>query len=145
MEHEKDRAKENNPIHATKSLTDTSYHLALDRLMEEVREESASIMVATHNKETVRRALGLIKKHGLSLGDRICFGQLLGMGDHLTYPLATAGYNANKVVPYGGMEDLMPFLSRRGNENRGMIENSREERLLYFEELNRRVFSRRVF
>lgn len=141
MEQEREQAKEESPIHATKSLTDTSYHSALDRLMKEVEEETASIMVATHNKETVRKALDLMKKHRLSQDDnRVSFGQLLGMGDHLTYPLATTGHKANKVVPYGCMDDLMPFLSRRGNENRGMMKNSQEERLLYFQELKRRIF-----
>lgn len=100
MEHERVQAKEESPIHPTKLLTDTSYHLALDRLMEEVKEDAASIMVATHNRETVVKALDLIEKHFLSQDDnRITFGQLLGMGDYLTYPLASTGHNANKVVP----------------------------------------------
>lgn len=140
MEHERERAKEDSPIHATKLLTDASYHSALDRLMEEVKKESASIMVATHNRETVGKALDLIKEHELlPADDRVTFGQLLGMGDHLTYPLAGAGHLAHKVVPYGHMDDLMPFLTRRGNENRGMMKNSQEERLLYYQELKRRI------
>lgn len=143
IEHERDRAtKGDSPIYATKSLTDASYHRALDRLLTvEAKTGAASIMVATHNQESVRKALDLIQEHELSPDDGgVCFGQLLGMGDHLTYPLAAAGHIANKVMPYGHMEDLMPFLLRRGHENRGMMKNARVERLLYFRELKRRFF-----
>ncbi len=143
IEQERERAansKESSPIHATKLLTDESYHTVLDRLMSEVKTKAASIMVATHNKETVRKALDLMKEHELPWADgRVSFGQLLGMGDHLTYPLASAGYFASKVVPYGTMDNLMPFLCRRGNENRSMMKNAREERMFYFQELKQRL------
>jgi proline dehydrogenase len=97
-------------------------------------------MVATHNKKSVQRALELIREHQLPPDDgRVCFGQLLGMGDNLTYPLASAGNIVNKVVSYGHVNDLLPFLLRRGHENRGMLENAQVERLLYFQELKRRL------
>ena len=143
MEHERARAKssgETSPIHCNKQDTDDSYHRSLERLMEEVKREAASIMVASHNKETVVKALGLMEKHRLSKDNgSIAFGQLLGMGDYLTYPLASTGHIACKVVPYGDIDDLMPFLSRRANENRGMIKNARDERNLYYKELKRRA------
>ena len=143
MEYERAQAKEQerqSPVHPTKAHTDDSYHAALERLMEEVRTGAANIMVASHNKDTVKRALDLMREHRLSKEDgSVSFGQLLGMGDHLTYPLANTGHIANKVVPYGHMDDLMPFLSRRGNENRGMMRNAQDERTLYFQELKRRI------
>ena len=143
MEHERHRAKsqkENSPLHPTKLHTDESYHSALKRLMPEVSAGHAQVMVASHNKDTVRTALEMIREHRISPSDgSVAFGQLLGMGDHLTYPLASAGYVANKVVPYGPMDDIMPFLSRRGNENRGMMRNARDERVLYWQELKRRT------
>ena len=144
IEHERAHAKNGiNPIHDSKSLTDASYYMALERLLaEEVRTGAASIMVASHNKESVKRALDLIREHTLRPDDgRVCFGQLLGMGDYLTYPLAISGHISNKVVPYGSMDDLMPFLLRRGHENRSMMKNAQEERILYFKELKRRIFS----
>lgn len=144
IKHERYRAtKEDSPIYATKSLVDANYHTVLDRLLTvEVKTGAASIMVATHNQESTRKALNLIQKHELSPdAGGVCFGQLLGMGDYLTYPLATAGYIANKVVPYGRMDDLMPFLLRRGHENRGMMKNAKVERLLYFQELKRRILT----
>ncbi len=147
MEHERQHAKdlkESSPIHATKPHTDDSYQLSLDHLMEAVRNGDAYIVVASHNKDTVEKAIDLMNKHGISQEDgRVTFGQLLGMGDHLTYPLASAGYIANKVVPYGDVDDIMPFLSRRGNENRGMMKNAQVERSLYLQELKRRILRRK--
>lgn len=130
------------PVHASKALTDESYHCALEHLIKEVQKGAAHIMVASHNKDTVQKALQLMEHYELAPDDgTVAFGQLLGMGDHLTYPLASAGYIASKVVPYGLMDDMMPFLSRRGNENRGMIKNARAERLLYSQEFKRRFFN----
>ena len=36
----------------------------------------------------------------------VAFGQLLGMCDHVTFPLGARGYNALKVVPYGPIRSV---------------------------------------
>jgi len=36
-----------------------------------------------------------------------------GMADHLTYGLADMGYNVNKLVPWGPIRRLFPYLLRR--------------------------------
>ena len=73
-------------------------------------------------------------------GGSVAFGQQLGMGDHLTYPLAQAGYSVNKVLAYGSLDNIIPFLTRRAQENRGFICSAQEERLYYVDELKRRIF-----
>lgn len=46
------------------------------------------IMVASHNEDTVRFAIEKMKEIGVSPEDKvICFGQLLGMCDYITFPL----------------------------------------------------------
>lgn len=46
------------------------------------------IMVASHNEDTVRFAIENMKSIGISPEDKvICFGQLLGMCDYITFPL----------------------------------------------------------
>ena len=47
----------------------------------------------------------------------VYFAQLLGMADNLTYPLAAHGYNAYKMCAYGGIDQCINFLIRRGIEN----------------------------
>lgn len=52
------------------------------------QNDRLGIMVASHNEDTVRYAIQLMKEHGIGPGDKVvCFGQLLGMCDHITFPL----------------------------------------------------------
>ena len=128
------------PIQPSKQATDESYNKALDYLLDQVEKHHVYLVVASHNKNSIQHALMRIKELNLSPSDgSVIFGQQLGMGDHLTYPLAQAGYIVNKVVPYGSLDDLVPFLTRRAQENRGLIRNAQEERFLYIKEIKRRM------
>ncbi len=146
MEQERQHAKfvgKESPIYPTKPATDANYHHCLSHIMKAVGEDKVRILVASHNKETVRHALALMHQYEILPGaDRVAFGQLLGMADHLTLPLAQSGYQACKVVPYGSLDDIVPFLSRRANENRGIMKNAQDERTLYAQEFKRRLFNR---
>lgn len=47
-----------------------------------------AIMVASHNEETVGYTVNKMREYGIHPLDRvICFGQLLGMCDHISLPL----------------------------------------------------------
>ena len=129
------------PIYPSKQATDRSYHSALDYLLSEVQKGHVQVVVATHNRESVQQVAIKMKELNLSPNDgSVTFGQQLGMGDHLTYPLAQAGYIVNKVLAYGSLDNIIPFLTRRAQENRGFIRNAQEERLYYVNEMKRRVF-----
>ena len=65
----------------------------------------------------------------------VSFAQLLGMGDHLTYPLGDRGYQAYKLIPYGPVGEVVPYLLRRAHENSSGMVNAEKERQL----LNREV------
>jgi proline dehydrogenase len=69
----------------------------------------------------------------------VCFGQLLGMADHLTYTLARHGLRAFKYVPYGPVMEVMPYLVRRAKENSNMLGGVGAERKMLWRELKRRA------
>lgn len=51
------------------------------------------LMVASHNQASIGAAVAVMGRLGLAPGDtRMCFGQLLGMSDHLTFTLGRNGY-----------------------------------------------------
>jgi proline dehydrogenase len=51
-------------------------------------------MVATHNRESVEKAVALMESVGTTEG--VHFAQLLGMRDDLTFNLGNSGYKAYK-------------------------------------------------
>ena len=126
----------------TKQATDDNYNSCLSHLLEHVLNLDLSVIVGSHNQDSIQLAINKMNEFKLSKTDgRVAFGQLLGMGDHLTYPLASAGYLVNKVIAYGTLDDVVPFLSRRAQENRSLMANADREREIYKLELKRRFSS----
>lgn len=67
------------------------------------------------------------------------FGQLLGMADHLSFPLGAAGYNAYKICAYGSVNETTAFLLRRALENSDMLGGCARELDLIRAEIWRRT------
>ncbi len=65
---------------------------------------------------------------------------LLGMSDHLSFSLGAAGYQAYKYVPYGKVEEVMPYLIRRAQENADALSGAKKELDLIRSELWRRLW-----
>lgn len=136
MEKERERAAEmgyESPIHDTKEQTDADYDAAIEYCLK--HRDMVSFVAGTHNEKSTQKLVGLMFDWRILPGDpHVHFSQLYGMSDNLTYVLAKNGYNASKYVPYGPIEDTIPYLIRRAQENtavRGQM--SRELELLSIE------------
>ena len=70
--------------------------------------------------------------------NRVWFGQLYGMSDHISYNLASEGYNVAKYLPFGPVKDVMPYLIRRAEENTSVAGQTNRELTLLKEERDRR-------
>ncbi|XP_017048023.1 proline dehydrogenase 1, mitochondrial isoform X2 [Drosophila ficusphila] len=157
MDQERDRAKSlgyPDPVNPTFEATTDMYHRTLSeclrriKLMKDSNEDARKIgiMVASHNEDTVRFAIQQMKEIGISPEDKvICFGQLLGMCDYITFPLGQAGYSAYKYIPYGPVEEVLPYLSRRAQENKGVLKKIQKEKRLLLSEIRRRLMRGQLF
>lgn len=129
MEKERERAKQGNypdPIYPTKQDTDEAFDNAIALALENL--EYLDVFNGTHNEESVRKMISLMKTRQLSNDDeRLWFSQLYGMRDNITFKLASEQYNVAKYVPYGPIKEVMPYLVRRAEENSSMSSQVGEE------------------
>ena len=126
-----------NPIQESKEDTDSDYDHAL-RLCFDNRD-IVSVMAGTHNENSSLLLAQLISEHGEDQADdRFWFAQLYGMSDHISYNLAHAGYNVAKYLPYGPVKEVLPYLSRRAQENSSVKGQSGRELSLISQEIKRR-------
>ncbi|XP_057600596.1 proline dehydrogenase 1, mitochondrial isoform X3 [Hippopotamus amphibius kiboko] len=174
MAQERARALEvgcEDPINPTYEATNAMYHRCLNYILEELKHNAkAAVMVASHNEDTVRFTLCRMEELGLHPADRqVYFGQLLGMCDHISFLLGElglpgagaqgrgrdslpvppragqAGFPAYKYVPYGPVMEVLPYLSRRAQENSAVMEGTQRERQLLWRELKRRLRTGSLF
>jgi proline dehydrogenase len=142
LEKERDRAQEKgyaSPVYANKDTTDKSYNLALELCLENI--DCVSVCAATHNEESSLGLVARMRREGIASNHpHIWFSQLYGMGDTISYNLAKAGYQVCKYLPYGPLEEMLPYLMRRAEENSSITgQMSRELRLLAQEIKRRRI------
>lgn len=58
---------------------------------------STELMVASHNQASIASAVAEMHRLGIRpRGCGVCFGQLLGMSDHLTFTLGRNGYRVRR-------------------------------------------------
>jgi proline dehydrogenase len=141
MEKERDRAQKlgyPSPINDSKSDSDKLYNKGLELACSNIK--NCALVAGTHNEESSFMLTELMQKHKLDKADeRIYFAQLLGMSDHISFNLSSAGYNVAKYVPYGPVREVVPYLIRRAEENTSAAgQTSRELRLIQQETLRRK-------
>lgn len=142
MEKENMRAKEQgyqSPICVSKQATDDNFDSAIAFMMDHL--DTFSIFSGTHNEKSSYKLISILNEKKLAHNDnRIWFGQLFGMSDHISFNLAKHGYNVAKYLPYGPVRDVMPYLIRRAEENTSVAgQTTRELDLLKRERKRRRL------
>jgi proline dehydrogenase len=147
---ERQRAKDMNypsPIHDSIEDTHDNYNevvkIVTNRSSVKEGRSKVNMLVASHNQRSVELAISEMTKAKIHPKEGgVYFGQLLGMSDHLTFTLGKCGYVAYKYVPYGPIHEVIPYLVRRAQENKGIMSGTGPERKMLTQELKRRIFGR---
>ncbi|BAF27158.1 proline dehydrogenase 2, mitochondrial [Oryza sativa Japonica Group] len=128
------------PVHRSIQDTHDCYNGCAAFLLDRVRRGAAAVTLATHNVESGQLAAARALELGIGGGgDRgLQFAQLMGMADGLSLGLRNAGFQVSKYLPYGPVEQIIPYLIRRAEENRGLLSSSSFDRQLLRKELVRR-------
>jgi proline dehydrogenase len=126
-----------NPIQPDKLSSDHDYNEALAFCIHHI--ERISICAGTHNEQSSMLLAQLMASKNIGPNDsRVYFSQLYGMSDHISFNLASAGYNVAKYLPYGPVKSVMPYLFRRAAENTSVKGQSGRELTLITKEVTRR-------
>lgn len=140
MEKERERAREKgyqSPIQENKAATDAAFDQALAISLDNI--DKLVIFCGSHNENSNRYFASSMIEKGLAVNDDRCwFSQLYGMSDNLSFNLAAAGFNVAKYVPYGPVKSVVPYLSRRAEENTSVAGQTSRELNLIKKELKRR-------
>jgi proline dehydrogenase len=140
MEKERLRATEMNyasPIQPDKASTDRDYDEGVKLCLDHIH--NVSLIIATHNEESNLKATRILQEKNLPLDHtHVHFSQLYGMSDHITFNLAKAGCRVSKYLPFGPIEDVVPYLMRRAQENSSVAGQTSRELALIKKELERR-------
>ena len=129
MEKENERAQQMGyptPICASKQETDDNFNAVLRYIFDHL--DDISIFLGTHNEESSLLATKIMGQKSIAPSDnRVWFGQLYGMSDHISFNLAAEGYNVAKYIPFGPVKDVMPYLIRRAEENTSVAGQTNRE------------------
>jgi len=104
-------------------------------------------MVASHNRDSVKLTIKEMDRNGvLPRTGVVTFGQLYGMQDQLSYCLGKNGYAIYKYLPYGHIQEVIPYLLRRAQENSAILGGGAVamERQLMWEEAKDRLWGQQT-
>ena len=140
MEKERKRAGEMNypsPIQPDKEATDRDFNAAVAFCIEHL--DRVALMVASHNEFSNLYAVQLLREKNLPLHHpHVHWSQLYGMSDNITFNLAHAGCSVSKYLPFGPINEVIPYLMRRAQENTSVKGQTGRELGLIKKELERR-------
>jgi proline dehydrogenase len=140
MEKERARALAMNypsPIQDDKNTTDIDFDAAALYCIQ--NKENISLILASHNEQSNLNIVTKMQELGMSNNDnKVHFSQLYGMSDHISFNMALENYNVSKYLPFGPIQDVIPYLLRRAQENSSVNGQTNRELLLIRKELARR-------
>ncbi len=140
LEKENERAAEKGyktPICESKKATDDNFNEIMKYILDNLND--IELFVGTHNEYSTYLAMDMMKQKEISKSDnRVWFGQLFGMSDHISFNIGAIGYNVAKYIPFGPVKDVMPYLIRRAEENTSVAGQTSRELTLLKKEKNRR-------
>jgi proline dehydrogenase len=140
MEKERDRAAAMgypSPIQPDKAAADRDYDTAARFCLE--RLDQLAVFIGTHNERSCLEAARYMVEQGIPAGHgHVYFSQLYGMSDNISFNLADSGFHVVKYLPYGPVEDVLPYLMRRAQENTSVAGQTGRELTLINKELARR-------
>ncbi|MBX2922989.1 MAG: proline dehydrogenase family protein [Chitinophagaceae bacterium] len=142
MEKERTRAagmQYPSPIQPDKAATDRDYDAGVSFCIEHL--DKIATIVASHNEQSNLLATRLLQEKGFPPDHpHIHFSQLYGMSDNITFNLAKAGCSVSKYLPFGPIEDVIPYLMRRAQENSSVAGQTGRELRLIKKEIQRRKY-----
>lgn len=140
MEKERERAAEMNypsPIQPDKESSDRDYNEAVKFCIDHL--DKVAVIVASHNEYSNLYTTQLLDAKGLRHDHpHVHFSQLYGMSDNITFNLAKAGFSVSKYLPFGPIQDVIPYLMRRAQENSSVAGQTGRELALIRKEVERR-------
>lgn len=140
MEKERHLSKKHDypsPICKDKLSTDKNFDSAIEYVFQNLKQ--INLVCASHNEASTLKVMDLMNKNNLKNNDKkVWFGQLYGMSDNITFNLAMKSYNTFKILPFGPVRNLIPYLLRRAEENTSVIGQSGRELSLIKSEIRRR-------
>jgi len=140
MEKERKRAEQMNylsPIQPDKESTDKDFNEAIQFCIDHI--DRIAVVVASHNEYSNLLTTRLLQQKNLPMNhSHVHFSQLYGMSDNITFNLARAGCHVSKYLPFGPINDVIPYLMRRAQENTSVKGQTGRELALIKKELKRR-------
>jgi proline dehydrogenase len=125
------------PIQVDKAATDADFDAAVEFCLEHLN--NIALIVASHNEASNLKCAQMMQDKGLPNNHpRIHFSQLYGMSDHISFNMASEGYQVSKYLPFGPLQDVIPYLMRRAQENSSVNGQTNRELLLIRQEIARR-------
>lgn len=131
---------EKSPIHNSIGETHACYNRCAEFMLDKIADGTGAVVLATHNLESGKLVATKAEELGIRKQDEnLQFAQLMGMAAGLSLGLRNAGFNVSKYLPFGPVDQVLPYLLRRAEENRGLLSGNNLDIQLMRNELKARM------